>query len=51
MAITTITITDRNFRITIPEDVRIAEGLRVGDTVQLDVTRIERKKPLPEIIK
>lgn len=48
MAITTITIRDRNFRITIPEEVRDAEGLRVGDQVQAEFIRLERKKPLPE---
>ncbi len=42
MAKTTIVIKDKNFRIVIPEAVRIAENLQVGDVVELEVKKIEK---------
>lgn len=44
MAIATVKITDRNFRITIPEDVREAEKIEVGDIIQIDVSKITPKE-------
>ncbi len=40
MAKTTIVIKDKNFRIVIPEAVRIAENLQVGDVIEIDVKKI-----------
>ena len=42
MAKTTIVLKDKNFRIVIPEAVRIAENLQVGDVVELEVKKIEK---------
>ena len=40
MAKTTILIKDKNFRIVIPEAVRIAENLQVGDVIEIDIRKI-----------
>lgn len=40
MARTTVVIKDKNFRIVIPEAVRIAENLEVGDVIEIDVKKI-----------
>jgi bifunctional DNA-binding transcriptional regulator/antitoxin component of YhaV-PrlF toxin-antitoxin module len=40
MAKTTIVIKDKNFRIVIPEAVRIAENLQVGDVVEIEVKKL-----------
>ncbi len=42
MAKSTLTITDRNFRITIPHDVRIAENLKHGDVIEIDIIKYSR---------
>ncbi len=44
MAKTTIIIKDKNFRITIPEEIRIAEGIKQGDIIEIDVKKIEKPK-------
>jgi bifunctional DNA-binding transcriptional regulator/antitoxin component of YhaV-PrlF toxin-antitoxin module len=44
MAKTTVIIKDKNFRIVIPEAVRIAEKLEVGDVIEIDVKKIEKPK-------
>lgn len=46
MAIATVKITDKNFRITIPEDVRAAEKIKVGDIIQIDVNRVYNRHRL-----
>ena len=40
MAKTTIVIKDKNFRIVIPEAVRIAENLQVGDVIEVDIKKM-----------
>ncbi len=42
MARTTIIVKDKNFRITIPEEIRIAEGLNQGDIIEIDVHKLEK---------
>jgi len=42
MARTTIILKDKNFRITIPEEIRIAEGLNHGDIIEIDVKKLEK---------
>lgn len=42
MAKTTIVLKDKNFRIVIPEAVRIAENLNVGDVIEIDIRKIEK---------
>ncbi len=44
MAKATILIKDKNFRIVIPEAVRMAERLEVGDIIEIDIQKI---KPNP----
>ena len=44
MAKTTIIIKDKNFRIVIPEGVRIAEELEVGDIIEIDIKKYINKK-------
>lgn len=44
MARTTLIVKDKNFRITIPEEIRIAEGIKQGDIIEIDVRRIEKPK-------
>jgi hypothetical protein len=39
MAKDTITIKDKNFRITLSEGVRNAEQLEIGDTIEIDVKK------------
>ncbi len=39
----TIELADKNFRITIPEAVRKAEGLEQGDIVEIDVKLLKKK--------
>ncbi len=38
----TILIKDKNFRIVIPEAVRIAEELKVGDIIEIDIRKIKK---------
>ncbi len=40
-------ITDKNFRITIPEDIREVENIKQGDFIQLDIIKLDVKKCLP----
>ena len=44
MARTTLIIKDKNFRITIPEEIRIAEGIRQGDIIEIDVKKLEKPR-------
>ena len=44
MAKTTIIIKDKNFRIVIPEGVRIAEELEVGDIIEIDIKKYINKQ-------
>jgi bifunctional DNA-binding transcriptional regulator/antitoxin component of YhaV-PrlF toxin-antitoxin module len=44
MAKATIVIKDKNFRIVIPEAIRIIEKLNVGDVIEIDVKKIEKSK-------
>ena len=39
----TIEITDKNFRITIPEVIRKQEGITHGDIVEIDITKLVKK--------
>jgi len=39
MAISTVIITDRNFRITIPYEIRIAENLKIGDIIEINIVK------------
>ncbi len=43
MARTTLIVKDKNFRITIPEEIRIAEGIKQGDIIEIDVRKLEKK--------
>jgi bifunctional DNA-binding transcriptional regulator/antitoxin component of YhaV-PrlF toxin-antitoxin module len=40
MAKTTIVIKDKNFRIVIPEAIRAAEKLEIGDIIEIDIRKI-----------
>lgn len=42
----TVLLKDKHKRIYIPEAVWNSEGLQVGDYIEIDVIRVERKKPL-----
>ena len=44
MAKSTIIITDKNFRITIPYELRLAENLNVGDIIEIDVIKYKGVK-------
>jgi len=44
MTKTTIIVTDKNFRITIPEELRVAEGINQGDIIEIDVKNIGKPK-------
>lgn len=44
MARTTLIVTDKNFRITIPEEVRVAEGIRQGDIIEVDVKNLGKQE-------
>lgn len=37
-------IIDKNFRMTIPEDIREAEGIQQGDFIQIDIKKIDIPK-------
>ncbi len=39
MAKSTAIITDKNFRITIPYEIRIAEDLKQGDIIEIDIVK------------
>lgn len=39
MAKSTLIITDKNFRITIPYEIRLAEKLNLGDIIEIDVVK------------
>ncbi len=43
MAKATIVIKDKNFRIVIPEAIRIVEKLSVGDVIEIDIKKIEKQ--------
>lgn len=40
MVRTTIIVTDKNFRITIPEEIRMAERITQGDMIEIDVKNL-----------
>lgn len=40
----TIIVTDKNFRVTIPEEIRIAEGIRQGDIIEVDIKAIRKQE-------
>lgn len=40
MARTTLIVTDKNFRITIPEEIRMAEEIKQGDMIEIDVKNL-----------
>ncbi len=44
MTKTTIIVTDKNFRITIPEELRVTEGINQGDIIEIDVKNIGKPK-------
>lgn len=44
MTKTTLIVTDKNFRITIPEELRIAEEINQGDIIEIDVKNIGKPK-------
>lgn len=44
MVRTTVIVKDKNFRITIPEEVRLAEGIKQGDIIEIDVKKVEKPK-------
>ncbi len=44
MTKTTIIVTDKNFRITIPEELRTAERINQGDIIEIDVKNIGKPK-------
>ncbi|MDD3813275.1 MAG: hypothetical protein PHZ02_01405 [Desulfocapsaceae bacterium] len=41
MASSVVHITDKNFRVTIPEDIRVIENLKQGDFIQIDIQKID----------
>ena len=43
MTIGIVHVTDKNFRITIPEEIRELEGINQGDYIQIDVTKLDFK--------
>ncbi len=44
MAKATIIIKDKNYRIVIPEAIRMIEKLSIGDVIEIDVRKIEKQK-------
>ncbi len=44
MAKTTLVIKDKNFRIVIPEAIRMAEKLNVGDVIEIDIKKVEKPR-------
>lgn len=50
MAIGIAKITDKNFRITIPEEIRDIEGLKQGDYVQIEIIKVDLKESLSNSI-
>lgn len=43
MTIAVVRVTDRNFRITIPEEIRTLENINQGDYIQIDVVKMDFK--------
>ena len=43
MTIGIVHVTDKNFRITIPEEIRELEGINQGDYIQIDVKKLDFK--------
>jgi len=43
MTIAVVRVTDRNFRITIPEEIRLLENINQGDYIQIDVVKMDFK--------
>jgi bifunctional DNA-binding transcriptional regulator/antitoxin component of YhaV-PrlF toxin-antitoxin module len=50
MTLGLVHITDKNFRITIPEDIRDIEDLKQGDYIIIDITRADLKKPTLDVL-
>ena len=40
MTIAVVRVTDRNFRITIPEEIRELENIKQGDYIQMDIIKM-----------
>ena len=40
MAKTTLVLTDKSFRIVIPQHIRAAEVLKIGDTVEISIKKV-----------
>ena len=45
MTIGIVRVTDKNFRITIPEEIRDIEDIKQGDYIRIDVEKLDLKKP------
>jgi len=43
MAIGVVRVTDKNFRITIPEEIRKVEDIKQGDYIQVDIVKMHLK--------
>ena len=43
MAIGIVRVTDKNFRITIPEEIRKVEDIKQGDYIQVDIVKMHLK--------
>ena len=43
MTIAVVRVTDRNFGITIPEEIRLLENINQGDYIQIDVVKMDFK--------
>ena len=42
MVKTTLVIKDKNFRIVIPEAVRMVEELKVGDAIEIEIKKVTK---------
>lgn len=42
MVKTTLVIKDKNFRIVIPEAVRMVEDLNVGDAIEIEIKKVNK---------
>ncbi len=55
MAKSTIILTDKNFRVTIPYEIRLAENLNIGDIIEIDVIKYnsvkDEIKNIKEVVK
>lgn len=44
MAKTTVQVSDKKFRVVIPQDIRSLEGIDLGDFIEIDIKKIEKPK-------